>query len=178
MKSTQKILLFCITLLLLNCSEKEDMPTILFSKDIVIGTFDIQNIDEEIEATVITSDIEVEVSNTKSTADTFEVSFILNNDNSYTASGKYRKISTVSPTGQSSTTSATIIVFSDSGTFSVDENENTITFFATTQEFLNGTYLVADFEEDSFTLQKETVTVDAQITSTSNLEITFSEIVE
>jgi hypothetical protein len=173
MKLTKSLIVICLFVSFLACSEKDDIPTIRFSKEIVLGSFNIRSINEEIEATVITSDVEVGVSKTKNRADTFEVDFSLNNDNTYTVSGKYRKISTVTPTGKSSETFATIVVFNDSGTFSVNENENTVTFSATTDEFLNGTYLVVDFDEDAFTLQKETVTIDNQITLTSDLEITF-----
>lgn len=122
---------------------------------------------------MITSDVEVEVSKTKNRADTFQIDFVLNNDNTYTASGEYRKISTVTPTGKSSETTATIISITDSGTFSVNESENTVTFIATTQEFLNGTYLVTSVLDEGFILQKEAVTTQDQITLTSNIEIAF-----
>lgn len=177
MKLAQTFLFLCSVVFFLSCTEKNETPTLVFSKDIVLGTFNITSISEEIEDTVITSGVEVDVSKTKNRADTFEVDFTLNNNNTYSASGRYRKIITVTPTGKSSETSATIIVFSDSGTFSVDEIENTITFTASTEEFLNGTYFVTDFNTNGFTLEKETVTVNGQITSTSNLEIAF-EIIE
>lgn len=176
MKTARTILFFCFAILVFSCTEKEEAIKLSFSKDVVLGTFNIASINEEIEDTVLTSGVEVNVSKTKSRADTFEVDFTLNTDNTYTASGKYRKIITVTPTGLSSETSATIIVFSDSGTFSLNENENTITFDASSEEFLNGTYLVTSFDGSSFSLQKEEVTVIDQITSTSDIEITFEKV--
>ena len=176
MKTARTILFFCFAILVFSCTEKEEAIKLAFSKDVVLGTFNITSINEEIEDTVLTSGVEVNVSKTKSRADTFEVDFTLNRDNTYTASGKYRKIITVTPTGKSSETLATIIVFSDSGKFSLNENENTITFDASSEEFLNGTYLVTSFDGSSFSLQKEKVTVIDQITSTSDIEITFEKV--
>lgn len=149
------------------------MPKLPFSESNIIGTFNIQSINEEIIATVVTSDVEVEVSRTKSRADTFEVDFTLNDDGTYTVSGAYRKINTVTPTGKSSETTATIITITDSGVFSVNKIENKVTFNAKTKEFLNGTYLVTDFSDKMFTLQKEDVTVKDQITANSDIEISF-----
>lgn len=173
MKFTKHLITTCLFISFLSCTEKKELPELPFSESNVIGEFNMLSVDEQIIATVITSDVEVEVSRTKSRADTFEINFILNDDGTYTVSGAYRKINTVTPTGQSSETTATIITLTDSGTFLVNEIENKITFTAKTKEFLDGTYLVSDFTEESFTLQKETITVQDQITATSDIEISF-----
>lgn len=173
MKLTKYLVITCLFISFFGCTEKKELPELPFSESNVIGTFNIRSINEEIIATVITSDVEVEVSRTKSRADTFEVNFILKDDGTYTVSGAYRKINTVTPTGQSSETTATIITLTDSGIFLVNEIENKITFTAKTKDFLDGTYLVSDFSEENFTLQKETITVQDQITAASDIEISF-----
>lgn len=173
MKRIKYLIATCFFLSFLNCTEKKEVPQLPFSESTIVGVFNIQGISEKTTTTVVASGVEVEVAKTKSRADTFEVELTLNNDNTYSVSGAYRKINTVTPTGKSSKTSATIITITDSGIFSVDEAENKVTFSAKTKEFLEGTYLVTDFYEERFTLQKEAVTLQDQITTSSNIEITF-----
>lgn len=173
MKLIKYLMIICFFFSFLSCTEKKELPELPFSESNIIGSFKIQEINEKITTTVVTSGIEVEVAKTKSRADTFEVEFILNNDNTYTVSGAYRKINTVTPTGKSSETSATIITITDSGIFSVDETENKVTFSSQTKAFLEGTYLVTDFSEQRFALQKDEVTVQDQITAISDIEISF-----
>lgn len=175
MKLMKFVFVLCIALSFTSCSEETNPPSVPFtlSVDNLAGTYNISAYNSDIVNTVIIQDATVNVSNAKKVGDTFQVDFILKNDGTYTAEGRYRIIGTVTPVGQNSIVTPDIIVFSDSGTFTINIADGLINFNATTNEFLKGELSFVAFNENSFSLTQQTEVVDAQITSTANTTISF-----
>ena len=102
------------------------------SNDNIAGTYNINSFNIETNVTSVTDVAGVEVPFTVDTStsegDTFQVIFVLNANGSYTASGQYRVVSVVIPAVGSQFTNTEIIDFTDSGSYSLNTVNNTITF--------------------------------------------------
>lgn len=174
MKIFKIVFALIIALNLSSCGDDSttELPFTLSVSNIA-GTYNISSYNSDIVNTVVTQDATVTVSNAKKVGDTFQVNFTLNANGTYTAEGRYRIIGTVTPVGKNPIVTPDIIVFSDSGDFSVNIADGTINFNSTTDEFLKGELRFVSFNESSFSLTQQTEEIDAQITAAINTTISF-----
>ena len=66
------------------------------------GDYDITVLNIDIETTAEVAGVAVTISNTAIVGDTFQVDVIINANGTYSASGQYRVVSTVTPVGTAS----------------------------------------------------------------------------
>ena len=98
---------------------------------------------------------------------------VFNTNGTYTAGGQYRVTSTVTPVATPPVTNTEIIVFNDSGSYSINSDENTITFMIQDQALLSGTFNVSDFNENSISLTQQVEETIGDITSLINMNISL-----
>lgn len=174
MKLLKLIFVLFVVTTLTNCSSNDTVPTLTLSTNSIAGTYNISSFNSEaVLSTEVTPGISATISTVKIVGDTFQIDFTLNTDGSYTSSGQYRIETTVAPVTGNPVTTPSIVNFSDSGNFSINSNNNTITFSSSTDEFLSGTFEVVSFNDTSFGLSQETEEINDPITTTINTNISF-----
>jgi len=104
------------------------------------------------------------------------VDVVFNANGTYTAGGQYRVTSTVTPVATPPVTNTEIIVFNNSGSYSINTDENTITFMVHDQALLSCTFNVADFNENSISLAQQVEETVGDITSLINMNISLERI--
>ena len=127
------------------------------------NSYNINSLSIDTKVTAITNvagvSVPVTVATATSKGDTFQVTFVLSANGSYTASGQYRIVSVISPTFGDQVTNTEIINFSESGTYQLNTTNNTITINSSTGDFIEGTLDIETFNETtvSFTQEMEEV---------------------
>ena len=178
MKFFKFILVLLIAVSITGCSNNDsNEPLFVLSNDNISGTYNINSFNIETNVTSVTDVAGVEVPFTVATStsegDTFQVIFVLNANGSYTASGQYRVVSVVIPAVGSQFTNTEIIDFTDSGSYSLNTVNNTITFTSVQGDFLNGELEVVTFNETSFSLSQEEEEVVDKVTTEIKANISF-----
>jgi hypothetical protein len=178
MKILKLTLFLFLTVSALSCSDNSEETIFDLSVANIAGTYSINSLNIDTKVTSVTDVAGVQVPFTVATStsigDTFQVDFILNTNNSYTASGQYRVVTTVYPAAGSPVTNTEIINLSDSGTYQLNTTNNTITFTSSSGDFLEGTLSVAVFNETTVSLTQETENVIDAITTKINASISFT----
>jgi hypothetical protein len=173
MKTLKFILFTLIATTILSCSDNSTEPAFILSNESLAGDYDIAVLNIDIETTAEVAGVAVTISNTAIVGDTFQVDVIFNTDGTYSASGQYRVVSTVTPVGTAPITDTEIIVFSDSGSYSVNAVDDTITFMALGDVLLAGTFNVTVFNETSVTLSQQVEETIGDITSSINMNLSL-----
>lgn len=176
MKNLKFILLVCISSILLNCGDSNSgIPAFTLSNANIAGTYIISSIEgEENDTATTNSGAVVTVFTSTITADSFDdMSFTLNSNGTYEASGEYRIVIKETPNGGATTTDTEIIVFDTTGTYSINNATNTITFNPSNDEFIDGLFEVITFNENTVTMTQEDIDVDGGITTTSKVRMTI-----
>lgn len=169
MKNLTYILVLFISIALISCGDDNNTPAYLLSNANIAGTYEISSLEgEQNESATTTSGAVVNVFTSVIVADSFDdVSFTLNSNGTYSATGAYRLVITETPNGGTTTTDNEIIVFDTTGTYSINNTTNTITFNPSNDEFVEGLFKVITFSETTFTITQEEIDVDGGITITS-----------
>ena len=161
MKFSKVIIILIISVLVVNCDNDSEEPTIILSNANIAGIYSITNLNVD---TKVTSKTEVggviipgDVATTKSIGDTFQIDFELTENETFTAAGQYRANKTVTSTAGNSVTvlDPLILVVDTSGSFEIDTTNNTIKFSSSVGDFINGTFNVVTFNETSLVLYQE-----------------------
>jgi hypothetical protein len=180
MKFLKLILVLFITVSITSCSDETSEPPYTLSNANIAGTYNINNlsIDTKVTSSTIVAGVDVPftVATSKSTGDTFKVSFILKSNGTYTINGAYTITSIVTPAVGNPISSDDIIVFpdsGDSGTYNLNIIDNTITFTSSSGDFLEGTLNVVTFNETTISLSQELEEIEDAITTEFNSNITF-----
>lgn len=174
MKLIKYILILFIATTFTNCGSNDSEPTLTLSTANIAGTYNISNLNTEaVLTTEVTPGVPVTISTIKIKGDTFQIDFVLNASGSYSASGQYRIETTVIPVSGSQTVTASIVNFSDSGTFNVNTTNSTITFTSSKGDFLSGTFKVVTFNESTFTLTQESEEFNDPIKTVLNSNFSF-----
>jgi len=176
MKIFKFTLIALITITLLSCSDNSYEPELNLTNESLAGNYNITILNIDIESSAEVAGVTVTISNTTIDGDTFQVDVIFNANGTYTAGGQYRVTSTVTPVATPPVTNTEIIVFNDSGSYSVNSDENTITFMIQDQALLSGTFNVTDFNENSISLSQQVEETVGEITSLINMNISLERI--
>ena len=158
------------------CSDENPAPIYPLTQQNLAGTYNIQSMRADLNATAVVQGATVPVSSGNVVGDTFQVSFIINTDGTYTASGQYRITTTVTPIGSAPVTNTEIVVFNDSGTYTLNTSNNTITMTSSNSDFFEGTLQIQTFNETSFSLSQEITEVNGGVTGTAAYTIVFVRI--
>lgn len=187
MKKINFIFLILVTVITISsCNDNEvDAPSFNLSKENIIGNYEITTLDLNTE---VSNEISFGIFATFSTArfvgDIFQVTLVLNSDNTYTLSGQYSVKTTISIVGAPNPTIPNSIVnFDDAGTYSIDATDNTIEFVSENINFLGATaldpiyldtkFIVSDFNEESFTIFQESENIVDKIKTETESTIRF-----
>lgn len=174
MKTFKFILFALIATTILSCAENNSEPELNLSNENIAGAYNISSLVIDTETRATTSGITVTVANTSSIGDTFQVNLIFNEDGTYTSSGQFRIVSTITPIGQNPITDSEIIVFSDAGSYSTNAVDNTISFMAQDNALIEGTFNVIIFNETTVSLNQEAEETIGELTSSINMNISIA----
>ena len=173
MKIFKLTLIAFITTTILSCSDNSNEPELDLTNESLAGNYNITILSIDIESSAEVAGVPVTISNTTIDGDTFQVDVVFNTNGTYTAGGQYRVTSTVTPVATPPVTNTEIIVFDDSGSYSINSDENTITFMIQDQALLSGTFNVSDFNENSISLTQQVEETIGDITSLINMNISL-----
>ena len=173
MKIFKLTLIAFITTTILSCSDNSNDPELDLTNESLAGNYNITILNIDIESSAEVAGVPVTISNTTIDGDTFQVDVVFNTNGTYTAGGQYRVTSTVTPVATPPVTNTEIIVFDDSGSYSINSDENTITFMIQDQALLSGTFNVSDFNENSISLTQQVEETIGDITSLINMNISL-----
>ena len=177
MKPLQNILIIFITALsIVACNDEIPEPEYPLTAENLAGTYNIKSLDANLNATAVIQGILTPVSTGTIMGDTFNVSFVINTNGTYTATGGYRMTTTINPIGASSVTTSEIVAFDDAGTYTLDTDSNTITLMSNGSDFLEGSIQIRSFNETSFTISQETSETEGGITIDADFTIVFERI--
>jgi len=173
MKIFKFTLIAFITTTILSCSDNSNDPELDLTNESLAGSYNITILNIDIESSAEVAGVPVTISNTTIDGDTFQVDVVFNTNGTYTAGGQYRVTSTVTPVATPPVTNTEIIVFDDSGSYSINSDESTITFMIQDQALLSGTFNVSDFNENSISLTQQVEETIGDITSLINMNISL-----
>ena len=173
MKIFKFTLIAFITTTILSCSDNSNDPELDLTNESLAGNYNITILNIDIESSAEVAGVPVTISNTTIDGDTFQVDVVFNTNGTYTAGGQYRVTSTVTPVATPPVTNTEIIVFDDSGSYSINSDENAITFMIQDQALLSGTFNVSDFNENSISLTQQVEETIGDITSLINMNISL-----
>lgn len=154
MKTIKILLLLFVCTTLTNCSDDNAAPTYPLSYENIAGNYNIQSLSINTETTTLVGVVPI-TARANGVGDTFQVDLLLNTDRTYTIKGEHRIVVTTTVPGVPSTTTEEIIVIDESGSYSINNANNSITFSDQNAEFLNGSLNVSVFNESSFSLTQE-----------------------
>ncbi|MEO9571812.1 MAG: hypothetical protein ABJH82_11260 [Polaribacter sp.] len=170
-----KILKFILTLLIsvsiTSCSSDESTPPFDLTSSNFAGSYDINSITyKEVETITSSSgNSSIVLTTINGVADSFDdISFVINANGTFTASGKYRNVITEKPNTGSTITDNEIIVFNASGTYQLNTIDNTITFNQQSGDFIDGVFSIKSFKETGVTIEQEIIETDGNSTLTFN----------
>ncbi|WP_397445037.1 hypothetical protein [Polaribacter sp. R77954] len=174
MKNLKYILVLVLSVSFFSCGDDNSGNTVFtLSYANIAGTYEILSLEGEQNETATTnSGAVVNVFTSTIVADSFDdVNFTLNSDGTYTATGAYRIVINETPNGGTTTTDSEIEVFEASGTYTINNTTNTITFSPSNDEFVEGLFEVITFSETTFTITQEDSDVNGGITTTSTVRM-------
>lgn len=182
MKLLKSILILFIAISITSCGDDSSSePAFILSNANIAGTYNISSFNVNVDlSTEVTPGVNATFSTIKIIGDIFQVDFILNTSGSYSVSGQYSVTTTTNVVGGSTTENSSIVNFNDSGTFTINSSENTITFNSSQDDFLGNEYLdktfnVTVFSENSFTIAQEAEEVIDPITTKANGKVSFTK---
>jgi hypothetical protein len=164
-------LLLVIAVSIVSCKSDDDgVVAFTLSNTNIAGThalnFFLVNLDQSLEFNGIPV-----TSNTSIVGDTFQVTAVFGDNGTYTISGQYRIVATVT-VGGISETDTEIIVLDDSGTYQINTTDQTITMSGL-NELGDGVFDVELFNETEFRLTQTISETTPDITSTTTTELRF-----
>ncbi|WP_405610942.1 hypothetical protein [Polaribacter sp. Asnod1-A03] len=179
MKVLKYILILFISISITSCSDKEDneIPLSLTNENIS-GTYNISNLFIQTE---VISETEVAgvmlpftLATSVSQGDTFQIDCTFNIDGTYNATGLYRLVSTITPVTGDPVENIEIIELNDSGNYTINTVDNTISFTSiSTNGLIDGNVEVYSFNETSLSFSRDTEETDGVNTIILNYDITL-----
>ena len=170
MKTLRKLLVVSIIFLLFACKSDDDGDQYLLSYENLAGLYDMVLFNGNIETTVEIQGIPV-TAVTTIVGDTFQVDADFKQNGTYTIEGEYR-VTITTTAGGNTETDTEIIVINDTGTYSINANDQTVTITSDLDDF-DGTFDVTLFNETQLRLVQEESTVVDGATVDSIIEIRF-----
>lgn len=170
MKITKLIFLFALVAATVSCSKNDDdngpEPYNLTNANLA-GAYKISALSINSTSTTNVSGTTVTVATATMVGDTFQVNISFKENGTYTATGQYRIVTTITPTGQDPIIEEEILVVDSAGTYSLNDVNQTIRLNNNDDEFLEGLFDVTLFNATNFNLAQEDVMTEGGITTSS-----------
>jgi hypothetical protein len=173
MKLLKFILFLCVVISITSCSDDETAPNFTLSSANLVGNYEMNSLEAQgSEDATSSSGATVNLTNTSTVGDTFQLDFALNANGTYTASGQYRTVSTITPNGGTPSEESTIIVINATGSYQLN-SDNTVTFNPQTGDFFEGIFTIKTFNETSVILGQDQEEVQGNTTFTAKVTVGF-----
>jgi len=171
MRLLKKLVVFSFIILMFACKSDDEGNQFVLNYENLAGLYELVSFIGSTETMIDVGGVLLPAVITVE-GDTFQVDAMFNQNGTYSITGEYRIVTTVTVGGQS-VTDPEIINVDDAGTFIINANEQTITIMSNNQDEIDGTFDVTLFNENEIRLfQEETITIDG-ITSDTILEMRF-----
>jgi hypothetical protein len=173
MKILKFIFFLCVVTSITSCDDDETAPNFPLSSANLVGNYEMNNLEAQgSEDATSSSGATVNLTNTSTVGDTFQLDFALNANGTYTASGQYRTVSTITPNGGTPSEESAIIVINATGSYQLN-SDNTITFNPQTGDFFEGIFTIKTFNETSVILGQDQEEVQGNTTFTAKVTVGF-----
>jgi hypothetical protein len=140
------IICLCISAILVSCGDDNSDNRLLLTNANLQGTYQMDAFNQINDETATSSaGTNVSLSSTTNVGDIYNLDMIINENGTFSASGRYTFDFVTKPNGSAQVTGSTIVDVEVLGNFTISSLNNTITFIAATSledEFLSGTYNV------------------------------------
>jgi hypothetical protein len=167
MKLLKFIIALIVTVSFTSCGDGQDTPEFSLSSANLVGNYKMNSLTAEISEDAMSSNgATVNLTKISTVGDTFQLNLVMNANNSYTASGQYRVVSTITNNGEEPTEESEIVVIDASGGSYQLNSNNTITFNPQDDEFFEGVFIIETFNETSIILSQKDIEVDGNTTFT------------
>ena len=173
MKSLQTRIFLFLLVSLLGCSNSSETVVFNLTNDNLAGTYNVSSLNKEEKQTATSAGTVVTISTAITTGDTFQVTFSIDKNGTYTSAGQYRIVTKTTPNGGATVEESKIINFSTTGSYTINNAKNTITFTANNEDFLEGEYTIETFNETILTISYTGVNVIGGITLSDKGTIGF-----
>ena len=173
MKVLKFIFFLCVVTSITSCSDDETAPKFPLSSANLVGNYEMNNLETQVsEDATSSSGATVNLTNTSTIGDTFQLDFVLNTDGTYTAFGKYRTVSTIIPNGGTPSEESDIIIIDATGSYQLN-SDNTISFNPQTGDFFDGIFTIKTFNETSVILSQDQEEVQGNTSFTAKVTVGF-----
>lgn len=126
MKITKMLLVMFLAVAAVSCNKDDNGPEpFTLSNANISGTYKITSLNIRMDQTFTINGTPIQ-SVTTVVGDTFQVNTVLSTNGTYASTGNYRITTTVVTNGGEPTTETSIITANDTGTFTVNSSDNTI----------------------------------------------------
>ncbi|MBT3741073.1 MAG: hypothetical protein P8N27_03230 [Polaribacter sp.] len=185
MKFLKFILVICISLAFTSCGDDSAEPPYALTKENIAGKYNLSSFNLDMDSSSeVSSGIFATFSSAKFVGDTFQLDLEMNSDGTYSLTGLFRVVSSISIVGGTNPTVPPLgINFNNSGNFSINNLKNTITFNSKSGNFLDLSSLelpsfepvfnVTVFNENSYSITQEAENVNDKIKIKTNSKISF-----
>ena len=164
------LILFISVTFFTSCGNDDDGDTsFLLSEENLAGSYEFISLIGTTTTTGTIGGIPVTAEAT-AIGDTFQVEFIINDNNTFSIEGQLRITTTVTAAGQSET-DAEILVIDDTGSYVLDADEQTIQLFSNTGDLIEGLFSITLFNENQVTLVQTSSSEDDEISVESEIEL-------
>jgi hypothetical protein len=174
MKNLKLILFLFISASLLSCGDDNNTPAFPLSNVNIAGNYDISNLVVSTDITTTLNGVPLKIGTATTTGDLFKVDVVMNADGTYNVEGSYTVIARLAPVVGNPVETRDIIDIENSGTFTLNTTNNTITFSEGLVRDLTGTLEVQLFNETSFSLFQEVDVTVGSNTESISTNIAFS----
>lgn len=171
MKNLKFILFLFISAALLSCGDDNNTPAFPLSNANIAGEYNISNLNVSTDITTTLNGLPIQVATASATGDIFQVDVVMNSNGTYSMKGSYSVVAKLTPVVGNSVETREIINIDNSGNFTLNTTNNTISFSEALVKDLTGTLEVQLFNATNFSLFQE-----VDITVGSNIETVATNI--
>ncbi len=156
MKNFTYVLALFISITLISCGDDaESGPSFILSNENIAGNYTISNLSISTDITTTTNGFPVKVATASTEGDLFKVDVEMFANGTYSMIGSYTTVYKLTPVVGNAVETRDIITINNSGNFTIDTANNTITFSGDLIKNLTGTLKVEVFNQNSFSLFQE-----------------------
>jgi hypothetical protein len=156
MKNLTYILVFFLSVSFFSCSDdSSNEPAFVLSNANIAGNYDINNLSISTDITTTSNNISIPVATASTNGNLFKVDVVLNVNGTYTMKGSYTTVYELKPVVGDAVKTEDIIIIDNSGNYTINTTNNTITFSNALVNDLSGTLEVKVFNQTSFSLFQE-----------------------
>lgn len=175
MKISKLIFLFVLTLAVVSCSKDDDGPEpYKLNTTNFVDTYSLKFLEVKISETVTFSNGTTSTSTSTTVGSVFQnVNFVFNSDNSFTATGLFNTVTTVTEADGTTTVGDTVIVdLDESGTYSLNTTNKVVTMTNLAGDVV--AFDITKYTENEMILFSEIETTSNNSTITTTVEYRFS----